>query len=212
MDCSLPGSSVLGIFQARILEWIASSFSRGSFWLRDRTCISCIGRQILYHWATKETHPIDKSAQMNAMIRISNIAKDIKWKAKYLAPHPPFPEQSGSLFVSGKRLYILVNHGRESTAVLLIGEITTHVVGSNRWNRQVVPPVDGKQLSLHIPIRRPGIWALHCWSFVQFASFSSPSKSMVELHFPTYLKWDENIWLVSITKTWVEGISCRSSG
>ena len=52
MDSSLPGSSVLEISQARILEWIASSFSRGSFWLRDRTCISWIGRQILYHWAT----------------------------------------------------------------------------------------------------------------------------------------------------------------
>ena len=137
---------------------------------------------------------------MNAMIRISNIAKDIKWKAKFLAPHPPFPGQSGSFFVSGKRLYILVNHGRESTAVLLIGEITTHVVGCNRWNQQVVPSVEGKQLSLHTSICRPGIWVFHCWPFVQFAIFSSPSKSMVELHFPTYLKWDENMWLVSITK------------
>ena len=151
---------------------------------------------------------------MNAMIRISNITKDIKWKAKFLAPHPPFPEQSGSLFISGKCLYILVNHGRESTAVLLIGEITTHVVGSNRWNRfqQVVPPVEGKQLSLHTSIHRPGIWALCCWSFVQFAIFSPPSKSMEELHFPTYLKWDENMWLVSITKTWVEGIPCQAGG
>ena len=37
MDCSLPGFSVHGIFQARILEWIAISFSRGSFWPRDWT-------------------------------------------------------------------------------------------------------------------------------------------------------------------------------
>ena len=35
MDCNLPGSSVHGIFQARILEWVAISFSRGSSWLRD---------------------------------------------------------------------------------------------------------------------------------------------------------------------------------
>ena len=35
MDCSLPGSSVHGISQARILEWVAISFSRGSFRLRD---------------------------------------------------------------------------------------------------------------------------------------------------------------------------------
>ena len=42
MDCSLPGSSVHRIFQARILEWVAISSSRGSSWPRDRTCISCI--------------------------------------------------------------------------------------------------------------------------------------------------------------------------
>ena len=52
MDCSLPGSSVHGISQARILEWVAISFSRGSSWPRDWTHISCIGRQVLYHWAT----------------------------------------------------------------------------------------------------------------------------------------------------------------
>ena len=49
MDCSPPGSSVHGISQARILEWVATSFSRGSSWLRDQTHIPCIGRQILYH-------------------------------------------------------------------------------------------------------------------------------------------------------------------
>ena len=49
MDCSLPGSSVPGILQARILEWVAMSFSRGSSWLRDQThtsCVSCIGSQV----------------------------------------------------------------------------------------------------------------------------------------------------------------------
>ena len=57
MDCSLAVSSVHGIFQARVLEWVAISYSRGSFWSRDRTrvsCISCLGRRILYHWATWE--------------------------------------------------------------------------------------------------------------------------------------------------------------
>ena len=43
MDCSLPGSSLHGIFQARILKWVAISFSRGSSWSRDGTRISCIG-------------------------------------------------------------------------------------------------------------------------------------------------------------------------
>ena len=41
MDYSLPGSSVHGIFQARILEWVDISFSRGSFWPRVQTWVSC---------------------------------------------------------------------------------------------------------------------------------------------------------------------------
>ena len=59
MDCSLPGSTVHGIFQARILEWVAISYSRGSFGPKDRThvsCVSCIGRRILYHCANGEPH------------------------------------------------------------------------------------------------------------------------------------------------------------
>ena len=51
MDCSLPGSSVHGILQARILEWIAISFSRGSSWPRDQTQISCIAGRFFAIWA-----------------------------------------------------------------------------------------------------------------------------------------------------------------
>ena len=50
MDSNLPGSSVHGIFQVRVLEWGAKfPIPGGSSWLKDRTRISCIGRQILYH-------------------------------------------------------------------------------------------------------------------------------------------------------------------
>ena len=54
MDCGLPVSSVHGILQARILEWIAISFSRGSSWPRDWTHVPCIGRWMPYLWATEE--------------------------------------------------------------------------------------------------------------------------------------------------------------
>ena len=50
-----PGYCICGISQARILEWVAISFSRGSSRPRDGTFISCIGRWVIYHWATKET-------------------------------------------------------------------------------------------------------------------------------------------------------------
>ena len=42
MDCSLSGSSVHRILQARIREWVAISFSRGSSWPRGQTCVSCL--------------------------------------------------------------------------------------------------------------------------------------------------------------------------
>ena len=51
---SLPGSSVHGILQARILEWVAISFSRGSSWPRDRTQVSCIAGRRFTIWATRE--------------------------------------------------------------------------------------------------------------------------------------------------------------
>ena len=52
MDYILPGSSVNGIFQARILEQVIISYSKGSSWPREWNHVSCIGRWILYHWAT----------------------------------------------------------------------------------------------------------------------------------------------------------------
>ena len=63
MDCGPLSSSVHGIFQARIPEWVAISYSRGSSQLRDQTCVSSIGRQILYHWTTCRAAAAAKSLQ-----------------------------------------------------------------------------------------------------------------------------------------------------
>ena len=54
MDCSPPGSSVHGILQARILEWVAISFSRETSWPRDRTQVSHIPGRRFNLWATRE--------------------------------------------------------------------------------------------------------------------------------------------------------------
>ena len=56
MDCSLPGSSIHGIFQARILEWVAISFSRRSSRPRDWTQVSRIVGRRFTVWATREAH------------------------------------------------------------------------------------------------------------------------------------------------------------
>ena len=54
VDYSSPGSSVHGILQARILEWVAISFSRGSSQPRDQTRVSCIAGRRFSLWATRE--------------------------------------------------------------------------------------------------------------------------------------------------------------
>ena len=58
MDCSPPGSSVHGILQATLLEWVAMPSSRGSSWLMDWTQVSCIAGGFFTVWATREAHCI----------------------------------------------------------------------------------------------------------------------------------------------------------
>ena len=79
MDCSLPGFSIHGIFQARVLEWGAISFSRGPSWPRDRTRVSRIAGRRFTLWATREApqtdllycHPKDWLYQ--ALVRICKV-------------------------------------------------------------------------------------------------------------------------------------------
>ena len=54
LDCSLPGFSIHGIFQARVIEWVAISFSRGSSWSGDRTQVSHNASRCFTLWATRE--------------------------------------------------------------------------------------------------------------------------------------------------------------
>ena len=54
-DCRLPGSCVHGILQARILEWVAISFSRGSSWPKNWTQVSCIAGKFFTIWATRKS-------------------------------------------------------------------------------------------------------------------------------------------------------------
>ena len=68
-DCSLPASSAHGVFQARVLEWVAISFSRGSFRPRDQTHVSCVSRQILYH-LSHQGNPMVMSIQFRDVVRI----------------------------------------------------------------------------------------------------------------------------------------------
>jgi len=93
MDCSPPGSSVRGIFQVRILEWIAISFSRGSAWPWDWTCVSCITGGFFTCWAIRKAplmglyHP---KTSTGSHLRASR-PKSLPWPTRacpVLFPHP----------------------------------------------------------------------------------------------------------------------------
>ena len=58
VDCSPPGSSVHAILQAKIVEWVALPFSRGSPWPKDQTQVSRIAGRLFTIWATKEAAKI----------------------------------------------------------------------------------------------------------------------------------------------------------
>ena len=98
MDCSPPGSSFQGISQARILEWVVISFSRGSYRPKDWTRIFRIGRWILYCWATWESllkvlhtlsiyclHPLpqDYAKGKTQSISQEQFAKGTLWKTSW---------------------------------------------------------------------------------------------------------------------------------
>ena len=62
--CSLPGTSVHGIFQARTLQWIAILFSRGSSWARNWNQGSCIAVRFFTIWVTRNSSKIDESRDL----------------------------------------------------------------------------------------------------------------------------------------------------
>ena len=107
VDCSPPGSSVCGISQARILEWVTTS-SRRSSWPRDQTCnsyVSSIGRQVLYHFFTTSATWEDWLKQLSPKIKdkfwfsVCFFSKNLKIKqrnckslSKLCMPLPPPPQ------------------------------------------------------------------------------------------------------------------------
>ena len=72
MDYSLWGSSVCRIFQARILGWVAISFSTGSSWPRDQTHVFFFGRWILYHWASREA-PLASIVAVQSLSQVNSL-------------------------------------------------------------------------------------------------------------------------------------------
>ena len=73
--CSLPGLSVHGVLQARILEWIAIPFSRGSSQPRDRTQVSCIAGRVFTLSAPREAQEAGKDLLLAASKNIRGLSQ-----------------------------------------------------------------------------------------------------------------------------------------
>ena len=86
MDCSSPGSSVRGIFWARILEWVAISYFRGSSQPREQTHIShisCTGRQMICHCINQNVHQLYSSQLLHSFtvaLQYKELGKENEWK------------------------------------------------------------------------------------------------------------------------------------
>ena len=88
MDYRLPGSSVHGIFQARILDWVVISFSRGYSWSRDRNWVSCIVSR-LYHLSYQGI-PLCEICYILIKQKNSSLMEENSWQGK----HPKMGNQN----------------------------------------------------------------------------------------------------------------------
>ena len=89
MDCSLPGSSVHWIFQARVLEWVVISFSRGSSQPRDWTRVSCIVSRRFTVWATRDwlnaANTIKRKQTRSLNLIIVGKGRHTRWFGKHFS-------------------------------------------------------------------------------------------------------------------------------
>ena len=81
MDCSLPGSSVHGIFQVRMLEWVVISSSRGYSWLRNQTCVSWVSCIVVWFFTAEPPgealkRDLDKHKDVQAGFRKGRETRD----------------------------------------------------------------------------------------------------------------------------------------
>ena len=92
VDCSPPSLSVHGILQARILKWVAISFSRGSSWPRDRTQVSHIAGRCFNLWATREALSVYRKMQKSGLTEsIAFVCNSAIWSQYSVFSHPEFP-------------------------------------------------------------------------------------------------------------------------
>ena len=139
MDCSLPGSSVHGVSQAKILEWVAISSSRGSYQPRDRTYVSCIGRQILYHWATGEapkSTPRSFRTQVFCFTWCYDTFHETKMNSVDSSVNGAYGESQPEFCVHKRGQVFTQSFLRKSTSQLMLSEGTVALYQESRTGKQ----------------------------------------------------------------------------
>ena len=102
MDYSLPESSVHGIFQARILGWVAISFTRGSSWPRDRTwvsCISCIAGRFFTTEPSGSIPPQQREKEIrtdSSDVSLQRVVCELRLLKPQCFPRPPIQRWTSS--------------------------------------------------------------------------------------------------------------------
>ena len=135
VDCSPPGSSVRRIFQARILEKVAISYSRGSSQPRDQTqvsCVSCIGRWILYHCATWEAWWRGYQQALGTRLWQSpqSYSGTDHWRCCYRPRFSSSIEMIETQITEDSWFHLILNYQKVSVTIIINGKFTKYGDGS----------------------------------------------------------------------------------
>ena len=141
MDCSPPGSSVHGILQARILEWVTMPSSRDLPDPEIKPCLLLLCRWILYHWATQEAHSIPRKVVL--FFTVYRIIGRAGEKRYHFQSHSRIsPQGAGTSSVIRNHL-LSWEDWKPSSLFLVPGKIYCLTVDPIHWNEAGAVPWKG---------------------------------------------------------------------
>ena len=126
MDCGPPGSSIHGIFQARVLEWVAISFSRGSSQPRGGTWVSCTAGRLFTDWARRDALVVGLKTRR-------------KWGCK--------PRNASGLY----KLEMTSVYSQQENEVLCSTTIRNLILPKAQMSREIDSPLEPSEQTVGLP-------------------------------------------------------------